>query len=170
MSSEARATITAGTDGSSRGNPGAAGWAWAVSETEWASGGWPRETNNVAELTALRELLSAVPATTGLEVRSDSTYVIDALVGRGGKRPWISGWKRNDWRTAAGGPVANKELMVAIDELLAARAAPTTITWVKAHQTSGGDRYNEMADRRAHAAATAMLTGTQPEAGPGLRA
>lgn len=169
MSPEPRSTITAGTDGSSRGNPGAAGWAWAVSETEWASGGWARETNNVAELTALRELLTAVPPTTSLEVRSDSTYVIDALVGRGGKRPWIAGWKRNAWRTAAGGAVANQALMIAVDELLTARTATTTITWVKAHKTSGGDPFNEMADRRAHAAATAFLEGREPDGGPGLR-
>jgi ribonuclease HI len=168
MSSDSRTTITAGTDGSSRGNPGAAGWAWAISETEWASGGWARETNNVAELTALRELLTAVAPTTGLEVRSDSTYVIDALVGRGGKRPWIAGWKRNAWRTAAGAPVANRELMVSIDELLANRRAPTTLTWVKAHKTSGGDAYNEMADRRAYAASTAILEGRDPDRGPGL--
>lgn len=165
----ARNQIIAGTDGSSRGNPGAAGWAWAVSEDEWASGGWVKETNNVAELTALRELLTAVDDDVDLEVRADSTYVIDALVGRAGKKPWITGWKRNRWRTAAGGAVANRELMIAIDALLTARTARTTITWVKAHKSVGGDPFNEMADRRAHAASTAILDGGRPDPGPGLQ-
>ena len=164
-----RTEIIAGTDGSARGNPGPAAWAWAISEDEWAAGGWPRQTNNVAELTALLQLLTAVPPDVDLEIRSDSTYVIDSLLGRDGKRPWIVGWKRNGWRTSAGKPVANAELIRAIDARLELRNAKTTITWVKAH-TVGGDPYNEMADRRAYAASSAILGGREPQTGPGLQA
>ncbi|KPC92140.1 hypothetical protein ADL27_26605, partial [Streptomyces sp. NRRL F-6602] len=45
---------------------------------------------------------------------------------------WLPGWKRNGWRTSAGKPVANQELVVAIDTLLAGR--DVTFVHVAAHQ------------------------------------
>nr|BBJ48778.1 hypothetical protein SAVMC3_14070 [Streptomyces avermitilis] len=57
--------VVAACDGASKGNPGPAGWAWVVADgeetpTRWAAGALGTATNNVAELTALERLLSAM--------------------------------------------------------------------------------------------------------------
>lgn len=145
----------AATDGSCLGNPGEAGWAWALTrdpETldveESAAGALGIATNNVAELTALLELLKAVPVDQPLEIRLDSQYTLNAA------SKWRHGWKRRGWMKADGKPVMNKELMIAIDEQLQGR--DIEYVWVKAHQV-GGDPLNDFVDRAARAAATAGL-------------
>jgi ribonuclease HI len=72
---------------------------------------------------------------------------------------WLPGWKRKGWKTAAGKPVANQELVVRIDELLAGRSVE--FRYVPAHQVDG-DRLNDFADRAASQAAL-----TQQAAGSG---
>lgn len=143
----------AATDGSCLGNPGEAGWAWALTRNpdtleidESASGALGIATNNVAELTALLELLKAVPADQPLEVRMDSQYALNAA------SKWRHGWKRRGWRKGDGKPVMNKELIVQIDEYLQGR--DIEYVWVKAHQV-GGDVLNDYVDRAAREAATA---------------
>lgn len=160
-------TLVAATDGSALGNPGPAGWAYYIDEGSWAAGNFPRATNNVGELRAVLELLRAVPAAVPLEVRADSQYVIKALYGMGGQPAWIHGWRRRGWKTATGTPVANQDLIVAIDALLTGRSAPVTFVWVKAHRAVGGDPWNEAADARANAAAQAARAGRAPACGPG---
>ena len=160
--------LVAATDGSALGNPGPAGWAYYIDDRSWASGGFPRATNNVAELRAVLELLRAVPGSVPLEIHADSQYVIKALFGMDGKPAWTHGWRRKGWRTAAGAPVANQDLIVAIDELLTGRPARVTFVWVKAHKVSGGDPWNEAADARAQAAAQAARAGRPAAAGPGF--
>ncbi|GHF22407.1 ribonuclease HI [Streptomyces fumanus] len=137
-------------DGASKGNPGPAGWAWVVaddSETpaRWEAGPLGRTTNNVAELTALEKLLTAVDPGVPLEIRMDSQYAMKAVT------TWLPGWKRNNWKTAAGKPVANQELVVRIDALLDGRSVE--FRYVPAHQVDG-DRLNDFADRAASQAAT----------------
>ena len=44
-----------------------------------------------------------------VDVVSDSRYVVDAL------SKWIHGWRRKGWRTAAGEPVLNRDLIEAAD-------------------------------------------------------
>ncbi|MEG3630171.1 ribonuclease H family protein [Streptomyces poriticola] len=154
-----RECVVAACDGASKGNPGPAGWAWVVAdETEtparWEAGPLGRATNNVAELTALERLLAATDPAVPLEVRMDSQYAMKAVT------TWLPGWKRNGWRTAAGKPVANQELVARIDELLAGRSVE--FRHVPAHQVDG-DRLNDFADRAASQAATA-----QEPAGSGL--
>ena len=59
-----RPLVVAATDGSARPNPGVASGAWFVSETCWQAVAVEGvSTNNVGELTAIRALLEAVPAT-----------------------------------------------------------------------------------------------------------
>jgi ribonuclease HI len=144
--------VVAACDGASKGNPGPAGWAWVVGADErtparWEAGPLGRATNNVAELTALERLLSSTDPDVPLEVRMDSQYAMKAVT------TWLPGWKRNGWRTAAGKPVANQELVVHIDELLAGREVE--FRYVPAHQVDG-DRLNDFADRAASQAATAQ--------------
>ncbi|MEU6241609.1 ribonuclease H [Streptomyces sp. NPDC047024] len=145
-----RERVVAACDGASKGNPGPAGWAWVVSGDDertparWESGALGRTTNNVAELTALERLLTAVAPDVPLEIRMDSQYAMKAVT------TWLPGWKRNGWKTSAGKPVANQELVVRIDELLDSRSVE--FRYVPAHQVDG-DPLNDFADRAASQAA-----------------
>ncbi|MFI9648181.1 ribonuclease H [Streptomyces sp. NPDC052040] len=142
--------VVAACDGASKGNPGPAGWAWVVASDDgipdrWEAGPLGRATNNVAELTALERLLTAVDQDVPLEIRMDSQYAMKAVT------TWLPGWKRNGWKTSAGKPVANQELVVRIDALLGGREVE--FRYVPAHQVDG-DRLNDFADRAASQAAT----------------
>ena len=152
-------TITAAADGSALGNPGPAGWAWVVDESQWRAGGWPRATNNQGELMAVLDLLRATAdrADEGLHILCDSQYVINSVT------QWMPGWKRRGWRKADGKPVLNRELLEQLDEALAGRQVK--FEWVKGH---AGHPLNEAADDRARAAATAYRDARDPERGPGL--
>ncbi|PBC65841.1 ribonuclease HI [Streptomyces sp. Tue6028] len=141
--------VVAACDGASKGNPGPAGWAWVVADgdespTRWEAGPLGTATNNVAELTALERLLTAVAPDVPLEIRMDSQYAMKAVT------TWLPGWKRKGWKTAAGKPVANQELVARIDELLDGRTVE--FRYVPAHQVDG-DRLNDFADRAASQAA-----------------
>ncbi|CAM5743169.1 ribonuclease H [Streptomyces hirsutus] len=144
-----RERVVAACDGASKGNPGPAAWAWVIADASetpvrWQAGALGKATNNVAELTALERLLAATDSDVPLEVRMDSQYAMKAVT------TWLPGWKRNGWRTAAGKPVANQELVVSIDGLLQGRSVE--FRYVPAHQADG-DRLNDFADRAASQAA-----------------
>ncbi|MFF3849166.1 ribonuclease H [Streptomyces sp. NPDC002328] len=145
-----RERVVAACDGASKGNPGPAAWAWVVSDdagtpARWEAGPLGRATNNVAELTALEKLLASTDPGVPLEVRMDSQYAMKAVT------TWLPGWKRNGWKTSAGKPVANQELVVRIDELLDGRSVD--FRYVPAHQVDG-DPLNDFADRAASQAAS----------------
>ncbi|WP_399934645.1 ribonuclease H [Streptomyces kanamyceticus] len=142
--------IIAACDGAAKKNPGPAAWAWVVADAEgrpqrWEAGPLGHSTNNVAELTALAELLESTDPAVPLEVRMDSQYAMNAVT------KWIASWKRNGWLTAAKKPVANKDIVVRIDALLQGRAV--TFRHVAAHQVDG-DHLNAIADVAASDAAT----------------
>lgn len=147
------------TDGSALNNPGPAGWCWYASETCWGAEGEGRATNNFAELAAVRDALTAIPADVPLELRLDSQYSLSALT------QWRHGWARNGWKTGKGTAVANKDIIIEIGGLL--RGRDVTFVKVKAHLTRGGDPRNEVADVRARAAARAYQQGTPVSTGPG---
>ncbi|WP_338900036.1 ribonuclease H [Streptomyces sp. TG1A-60] len=160
--------VVAACDGAAKGNPGPAGWAWVVAENDeipvrWEAGPLGRATNNVAELTALERLLTVTDPAVPIEIRMDSQYAMKAVT------TWLPGWKRNGWRTAAGKPVANQELVARIDELLTGRSVE--FRYVPAHQVDG-DRLNDFADRAASQAATVQesagtdLGSPEPPAAP----
>ncbi|MCX4825565.1 ribonuclease HI [Streptomyces sp. NBC_01142] len=149
--------IIAACDGASKGNPGPAAWAWVVADAQgrperWEAGPLGKATNNVAELTALEKLLESTDPAVPIEVRMDSQYAMNAVT------KWIAGWKRNGWRTAAGQPVANRDLVTRIDSLLTGRTVD--FLYVPAHQV-GGDHLNAIADQAAgEAAVTQKAAGT----------
>ncbi|MDF3293899.1 ribonuclease H family protein [Streptomyces silvisoli] len=161
--------IIAACDGASKGNPGAAAWAWVLAAPDgtvdrWEAGPLGIATNNVAELTALRELLASTDPTVPLQVRMDSQYAMKAVT------DWLPGWRKRGWKTAAGTPVANRDLVVRIDELLTGRAVD--FVYVPAHQVDG-DPYNDVADRAAsyvartqQAAGTSLGSEMPPQEGP----
>ncbi|MFC8194815.1 ribonuclease H [Streptomyces sp. NPDC060006] len=154
--------VIAACDGASKGNPGPAGWAWVVADgtgtpTEWEAGPLGTATNNVAELTALERLLTAVDPAVPLEIRMDSQYAMKAVT------TWLPGWKRKGWKTAAGKPVANQELVVRIDELLDGRSVE--FRYVPAHQVDG-DPLNDFADRAASQAAIVQESAGSEQGSP----
>ncbi len=161
--------INAACDGASKGNPGPAGWAWVIADGgggpgRWEAGPLGTATNNVAELTALAELLDATDPAVPMQVRMDSQYAMNAVT------KWLPGWKRKGWKTASGGPVANQALIMRIEAALDGR--PVEFVYVAAHQV-GGDPLNAVADQAAsdaartqHAAGTRHGAEAPPVPGP----
>ncbi|MFD9377583.1 ribonuclease H [Streptomyces sp. NPDC059999] len=161
--------IIAACDGAAKGNPGPAAWAWVIADADgrperWESGPLGRATNNVGELTALQRLLEAVAPGAVVEVRMDSQYAMKAVT------QWLPAWKRNGWKTAAGKPVANRELVESIDALLADR--DVEFRYVPAHREDG-DHLNAIADQAAsdaavsqQAAGTALGDASMPVPAP----
>lgn len=141
--------LIAACDGATKGNPGPSAWAWVLADAEgtvlrWRAGPLGHATNNIAELTALRELLVEVGPGARVEARLDSQYTINAVT------KWLPSWKRNGWMTAGRKPVANADLIREIDALLGSR--DVVFVHVPAHQVNG-DPYNDLADRAASATA-----------------
>ncbi|HET9173227.1 MAG TPA: ribonuclease H [Actinospica sp.] len=144
--------VLAACDGACKGNPGPAAWAWVFvaedgSGGRWAAGALGTATNNIAELTALEQLLSTVDPKTPLEVRMDSQYAMNAVT------TWLPGWRKRGWKTASGSPVANRDLVVRIDSLLTGR--DVKFVYVPAHQ-AGGDPLNAFADEAASTSAVSQ--------------
>jgi ribonuclease HI len=140
-------------DGSSLTNPGGPGGTGFVvldrarpalrfGGTRFTVDGPHAVTNNRMELRAVLEALDGLPDGETVEVVSDSRYVIDAL------SKWIHGWRRKGWKTAAGEPVLNRDLIEAADER--ARALKVRFSWVRGHD---GHPVNEIVDALAQAAA-----------------
>lgn len=151
-------TIIAAADGSALGNPGPAGWGWFVDEDCWAVGGWAHGTNNMAELTAVLDLLQQTAhLDDDLVVFCDSTYVINSVT------KWMAGWKRRGWRKGDGKPVLNVEIMQALDQAMLGRRV--RFEWVKGHS---GHLLNEAADRLANGSALSWKDRQPPPPGPGF--
>lgn len=130
------------TDGACKGNPGPGGWgavlSYAGAEKE-LFGGEAQTTNNRMELRAVIEALKALNRGCRVRVVTDSQYV------HKGVELWMEGWKRKNWKTAAGKPVANRDLWEALDEAL--RQHEVRWEWVRGHQGHPG---NERADGLAN--------------------
>lgn len=118
---------------------------WEDGVTEEHSGGLPHTTNNIMEMTAALEGLRNVPAASRVCVVTDSRYLHDGMTS------WLAGWKRRGWTTAAGQPVKNRELWIALEQAVAAHET-VRWHWVKGHV---GHELNERADVLAVAAAAA---------------
>ena len=133
--------VTIYTDGACSGNPGPGGWGALLSYGERRReicGGELQTTNNRMEMQAAIEALRSLTRPCEVDLFTDSTYL------RQGILDWLPGWKRKNWKTAAGKPVKNQDLWQALDE----QAARHQIRWhwVKGHN---GDPGNERADALA---------------------
>ena len=140
-------------DGSALANPGGpGGTGFAVVDrafnalrfggTRWESDGPHPITNNRMELRAGLEAFDGLPSGSGVEVVSDSRYVVDAL------SKWIHGWRKKGWRTAQGTPVLNRDLIEALDAR--ARELRVRYGWVRGHD---GHAVNEVVDGLAQGSA-----------------
>ncbi len=142
------------TDGSCLGNPGRGGWAWAVPDGPFASGADSQTTNQRMEVTAALEALRAFADRPRIDVVSDSTYVVNCF-----RQSWWKGWYRKGWRNSQGKPVANQDLWEPLLTLALDPVRTVTFHWVKGHS---GDRWNDVVDQLALAAATAGTGTTGP--------
>tara|TARA_B100002051_G_scaffold247349_1_gene256340 strand:+ start:2023 stop:2760 length:738 start_codon:yes stop_codon:yes gene_type:complete len=148
--------VAAATDGACSGNPGPGGWGALLrfedGSVEEFGGHEPATTNNRMELQAalaVLERLRDLPRHPDLTVRTDSKYLIDGL------GSWMKGWKRKGWKTAAGKPVLNQDLWLALD---GARLSDVPLTYVKGHS---GDPDNDRVD--------AIAVAFSHQQNPGLR-
>ncbi len=68
---------------------------------------------------------------------------------------WLPGWKKKGWKTAAGKPVKNQDLIMAL-EAEVNRLGSVRWHWVRGHETGAGNEHkalNDRADQLAVAAA-----------------
>lgn len=100
-------------------------------------------------MTAVQRALEIVDKDRDIQIVTDSNYAINCC------EVWYKGWQKNGWKTTGGGPVLNKDLVVAIRELIDERdenGAATEFQWIKGHSADLG---NEAADKLAVAGAFA---------------
>lgn len=121
-----------------------------------------RQTNQRAELTAIIRALEIAPRHRPVTIVTDSRYSIDCVTN------WFRKWIRNNWQTADGKPVENKDLIQSILVKINERdllKVTTTFEWVKGHNRDTG---NEEADKLAVNGAMRGV-GENVSAAPGLR-
>ena len=119
------------TDGACHNNPGPAGIGAVLkcgNVTKVMADSIGEATNNIAELTAIRNSLLAIKdKTVDITLYSDSTYAINMIT---------KGWKAKK----------NQELILEIIELTK-EFSNLEFKWVRAHN---GDTWNELADKLAN--------------------
>ena len=137
------------TDGACKGNPGPGGWGVYIQsnvDEKELYGGSPETTNNQMEMQAALEALKHLKDEDEvIELYTDSNYL------RQGITEWIHKWKKNNWKTAAKKPVANRDLWIEISDLN--EKMTVEWNWVKGH---AGDPGNERADELANIGAESV--------------
>lgn len=104
-------TIHIYTDGSSRGNPGPAGWGSIVISPETVrelGGRMDLATNNQMELTAVLQSLLYIEEKKLFNL--PITFFIDSAYVQKGITLWMYSWEKNNWQTKENNPVLNKDL------------------------------------------------------------
>lgn len=144
------------TDGACKGNPGPGGWGATLAygdKIKEIFGGAPETTNNRMELTAVIEALRCLTRPCAVQIVTDSQYV------QKGVESWMNQWKRKNWRTSAGKPVANRDLWEELDHELSRHTV--SWEWVRGHQGHAG---NERADQLANQGVESItLSASRPQ-------
>lgn len=106
-----------------------------------------KATNQRAELYAIvRALmyLETLPSLFNAEIRSDSQYSIKSIT------EWSENWIQNNWRTAAGGAVENRDLIeniLTLRKRIEDKGHLLRFTHVRGHS---GNEYGDLVDRLAN--------------------
>ncbi len=147
-------TVEIFTDGACSGNPGPGGYGALIRQAggeRELSGYAPHTTNNRMELLAAVRALESLDEGSGVKLTTDSRYMRDGIT------KWIHGWKKKNWRTAAGKPVKNQDLWKALDAVSSRHKV--SWHWVEAH---AGHAENERADQLATGGITKGRMGKLP--------
>jgi ribonuclease HI len=147
-------------DGAAKGNPGPGGWGVVIATPDGRvierGGAAAHTTNNQMELTAAIQALRAIADVNGpVAIHTDSTYVIKGVT------EWIWGWRRRDWKTAAGTDVLNRDLWQSLDALASARPKGS-VAWhyVRGHSgIPGNERVDAIADGLARGMTITLYDG-----------
>ncbi|MBO7525516.1 MAG: ribonuclease HI [Clostridia bacterium] len=137
-------TVKIYTDGACSGNPGPGGWAAILiykGKEKIITGGSEETTNNIMELTAVIEGLSALKEPCKAEIFSDSNYVVGSV-----NNGYLSSWVQHGWKTADKKPVKNVQLWQSLIPLLTYHSVE--FNKVKGHSD---DLYNNRCDALARA-------------------
>lgn len=148
-------TVVIHSDGGCHGNPGPGGWAAVLTcgpHSRELKGAVLATTNNRMELQAAIEALSALKRPCIVEFHTDSDYL------KNGVTTWMTGWKRNGWRTKGKTPVKNVDLWQKLDAAVVSHRV--TWHWVKGH---AGHHGNERCDQLATEAIEALERQYSPE-------
>ncbi|KAI9652340.1 MAG: hypothetical protein M1831_006887 [Alyxoria varia] len=95
-----------------------------------------RQTNQRAELTALKRAIEMAPRDRDAAIFTDSKYSIDCVT------EWFKHWRKNGWLTASKKAVENKDLIESILNKIDERfrlKAKTEFEWVKGHANDPGN-------------------------------
>lgn len=150
MQRQRQGRVKAFTDGACSGGTGIGGWAVVFcfndkNEKQHVISGCERNTtNNRMELTAVVEALNYDDKRVrefGLEICSDSAYVVNAI-----NQNWIKKWQANGWKTMAKEDVKNRDLWERLVDAIGLFNGNVVFTKVKGHS---GNELNEIADKVA---------------------
>lgn len=149
-------TIDVYTDGSAATNPGPCGYAYMIvssgdvirKESKYLGEG----TNNIAELTAIKDALldAAKDSPRVINIISDSKYCVDGIT------KWSSKWRKNGYKNADGKDIANKDLWQDVMSIVdtVRHKSELQFAWVKGHSEN---MYNKECDKLAKDAIANVL-------------
>lgn len=145
--------IEAWTDGSGCTRTRTGGWAAVIKLpgspfVQEIYGAVEDTTSQRMEMTALLRVLEHFEERRDLIVHSDSAYVINCF-----EQNWIAGWRKRNWMTSKGTPVANRDLWENLETQM--RRHKVHFIKVRGH---AGHEYNERADVLAGQARKTLLT------------
>jgi ribonuclease HI len=96
----------------------------------------PRQTNQRAELTAIVRALDTAPKDRDVTIVTDSQYAINCAT------KWYVSWRKNEWKTASGKSVENRDIVENIVSKVEERRAlqsETDFEWIKGHANHEGN-------------------------------
>lgn len=130
------------TDGASSGNPGPGGWGAIILRPDgWVKelgGGASMTTNNRMEMTAAIEAIETLNESEPITLLTDSMYLIKGIT------EWLESWRRRNWTSTQGEPIANVDLWQELAQIVEGR----NIHWqhVRGHSgIPGNERADEIA-------------------------
>jgi ribonuclease HI len=149
------------TDGACSGNPGPGGWGTVAYFDDGSchelGGRDGATTNNRMEMQAAISALEFFVNTKQTQqciLYTDSEYLIKGIT------QWVKGWKKKDWKTAAGKPVLNQDLWETLDRLdrLVQSQTKVPVAWTHVRGHSGN-----VGNERCDTIARGFSSGQPPQ-------